>query len=255
MFMKRKLSIFTFLALIFSLIVTVFPTNSAYAEEEDRILDIYGDPITTNKDYMLVSKYWDVVGVHPSERIAPVGKNRFGLTYEKSMGWHYAIQYRKSSYYGTAETHKDTKGNEYYGTPINFETPDGLESDGYIRHNTPVTMSMWIGGPNADAGGVKKYINAKDAGWIYFSDQSKSRLIVQKVNSKELNLATGTTEILRDKFGRPCDWYSADPKNSYYGVTSTFQVQIAQYLGSNHDKMWAISAPKGIAGYELVPLP
>ncbi|PHA37938.1 hypothetical protein COE73_29550, partial [Bacillus pseudomycoides] len=77
-------------------------TNSAYAEEEDRILDIYGDPITTNKDYMLVSKYWDVVGVHPSERIAPVGKNRFGLTYEKSMGWHYAIQYRKSSYYGTA---------------------------------------------------------------------------------------------------------------------------------------------------------
>ncbi|MEH6852926.1 hypothetical protein V7062_24755, partial [Bacillus pseudomycoides] len=117
MFMKRKLPILTLLALIFSLIVTVFPTNAAFADEEDRILDIYGDPVTTNKDYMLVNKYWDVVGVHPSERIAAVGQNKFGLSYEKYAGWHYAIQYRQASYYGSAEMHKDTKGNQYYGTP------------------------------------------------------------------------------------------------------------------------------------------
>ncbi|MEY8349928.1 hypothetical protein AALF16_16785 [Bacillus cereus] len=253
MLMKRKLPILTFLAFIFSLIVTVFPTNSAYAAGDNRILDIYGDPVKTSKNYILVNKF--IHGYLIPERIAPVGKNRLGVTYEKFAGWHYAIQYKDKSYYGTAETHKDTKGNEYYGTPINLENPDGVESDGYIRHNTPLTMSMWIGGPNAEAGGIKKYINAGNLGWIYFSDQSKSTLTVQEKHSQEIFFITGKTDYLRDKMGRPTDWYNADPQNSEYGVTSYFGLETSGQPFSNQDKLWGSAMPPHLAGYELVPLP
>ncbi|MEH6889539.1 hypothetical protein V7024_07370 [Bacillus sp. JJ864] len=251
MFVKRKLPILTFLLFLFSLIVTVFPTNSAYAAEDNRILDIYGDPVKTSKDYIMVHKFID--GYLIKNRVAPVGQNRLGLTYEKYAGWHYAIQYKNKSYYGTAETHKDTKGNEYYGTPINFEAPDGVESDGYIRHNTPVTMSMWIGG-TAEAGGIKKYINAGNRGWIYFSDQSKSTLTVYEQNAKEIYLITGKTDYLRDKMGRPCDWYSADPQNSEYGVATYFELVTSEQPFSNQDKKWGSSEKPFICGYELVPL-
>ncbi|MCX2826120.1 hypothetical protein COM13_24495 [Bacillus pseudomycoides] len=254
MFMKRKLPILTFLALIFSLIVTVFPTNSAYAAEDDRILDIYGDPITTNKDYIIIDKYLRDPKVPLSKRIAPVGYNRLGVTYEKFAGWHYVIQYKKSSYYGAAELHKDTKGNEYYGTPINFEAPAGVEGDGYVRNNTPITMSMWIGGPNADAGGIKKYVNAGNRSWIYFSDQSRSNFTVKKVNSKEINLVAGKTDYLRDKLGRPTDWYNADEKQSSYGVTTVFQLNTSDQPFADQNKEWGRSAPENYAGYELVPL-
>ncbi|PFK29896.1 hypothetical protein COI93_22885 [Bacillus cereus] len=254
MFMKRKLPILTFLAFIFSLIVTVFPTNSAYAAEDDRILDIYGDPITTNKNYILVDKYLWVTGIPFEKRVAPVGQNRLGITYEKFAGWHYVIQYKNSSYYDAAEKHKDIKGNEYYGTPINFEVPSGVESDGYIRNNTPITMSMWIGGPNADAGGTKKYVNAGNRSWIYFSDQSRSALTVKKKNSKEIDLVTGKTDYLRDKLGRPTDWYNADSQQSSYGVITTFQLETSEQPFANQDKLWGISAPEDYAGYELVPL-
>jgi len=252
MFMKRKLPILTFLAFIFSLIVTVFPTNSAYAAEDSRILDIYGDPVQTSKDYIMVRKIWD--GKPRYAAYAGVGEKKLGVTYEKFAGWHYVIQYKDKSYYGTAETHKDTKGNEYYGTPINFEAPDGVESDGYIRHNTPVTMSMWIGGPNAEAGGTKKYVNAGNRGWIYFSDQSKSTLTVQEQNAKEINLITGKTDYLRDKMGRPTDWYNADPQNSEYGVTSYFELETSEQPFSNQDKLWGSSAPPYQSGFEFVPL-
>ncbi|HDX9580516.1 TPA: hypothetical protein ROX88_004165 [Bacillus pseudomycoides] len=246
MFMKRKLPILAFLLFLFSLIGTVFPTNSAYAAEGNRILDIYGDPVKTSKDYIMVRKIWD--GKPRYAAYAGVGQKRLGVTYEKFAGWHYVIQYKDKSYYGTAETRKDTKGNEYYGTPINFETPDGVEGDGYIRHNTPVTMSMGIEG-------IKKYVNAGNRGWIYFSDQSKSTLTVQEQNAKEINLITGKTDYLRDKMGRPCDWYSADPQNSSYGVTSYFELETSEQPFSNQDKLWGSSAPPYQSGYELVPLP
>ncbi|PRD03974.1 hypothetical protein CQ058_30880, partial [Bacillus sp. MYb56] len=89
MLIKRKLPILTFLAFIFSLIVTVFPTNSAYAAEDNRILDIYGDPVKTSKDYIMVRKIWD--GKPRYAAYAGVGEKRLGVTYEKFAGWHYVM--------------------------------------------------------------------------------------------------------------------------------------------------------------------
>ena len=249
--MKRKFPVLTFLTLIFSLTITFFPTNSAYAAEEDRILDIYGNPIMDNHKYILVDKGLWVTGIPFNQRIAPVGQNRLGVTYEKFSGWHYPIQYKNSSYYG-AEEHKDINGNVYYGTPVRFEVTDGgdiREEDGmvFIKNNTSIKMVMKIQG-------INKYINAGNRGWIYFSDQSSSALTVKKINAKEIQLITGRTDFLKDKFGRPTDWYTADSEQSMYGVETTFQLEPSGQMFSNNDKLWGMSIPIDHAGFELVPI-
>ncbi|WP_144509097.1 hypothetical protein [Bacillus mycoides] len=251
MFIKKKLSILTFLTLIFSLTITFFPINSAYAAEEDRILDIYGDPIVQGQKYILVDKGLWVTGIPFNQRIAPVGQNRLGVTYEIFSGYHYPIQYKNSSYYG-AEKHKDVNGNVYYGTPFMFEVTDGgdiREEDGmvFITNNTSVNMLMNIEGRH-------KYINAGNRGWIYFSDQSRSALTVKKINAKEIQLITGRTDFIKDKFGMPSDWYFADSKQSTYGVETTFQLYPSGQLFSNNDKLWGMSIPIDHAGFELVPI-
>ncbi|MGH0945229.1 hypothetical protein ACQVTS_29670 [Bacillus mycoides] len=240
---KRKLSILTFLSLVFSLIVTVFPTNSAYAAEDDRILDIYGDPIATNKDYILVFKFGG--GKH----VAPVGANKHGFTYSPYNGWYYPLQYTESSYYKKEKYHS-TKGDLYYGTPITFEVPPNNRGDGYLREGTPLVMVMRIG-ELPPLGGVPKYYMRSDSSTYLKKNDSYNATIftVSKVNSKEFNLVIDKIDIYKDKFGRPTDSYNADPKQTLYNVE-----QVLRPFGSTYHEWWVQSESKAYAGLEVVPV-
>ncbi|MBU4642719.1 RICIN domain-containing protein [Bacillus toyonensis] len=237
---KRKLSILTFLSLVFSLIVTVFPTNSAYAAEDDRILDIYGDPIRTNKDYILVYKFGG------GKNVAPVGVNRHGFTYGKYLGWDYPLQYTESSYYSESEKYTDTKGNVYYGTPINFEAPRGERGDGYLRNGTQVSVSMKIG-DNSRWGGAPKYHLTSANSPYFIQNKSKEKIYtVLKENSKELNLVADTITRHQDAYGRVADWYNAD-------YTYTVQ-RVLRPLHTGREKSWVQHEGRDYAGLEVVPI-
>lgn len=257
MFSKQKVFIFVFLI---GLLVSIFPMNSAYADSRrDCILDIYGNPVTTDKQYILVHKYLFQTGIHPRDRIAPVGHNKLGITYERYRRSYYPIQYLNSSYYGDekrmsyADFGRRVNGKEYFGTPFWIAVVAGGYRDPRnnkmcIKDNTSIKLSMYI----KDR---MEYLNVGNRSWSYFHDTSASTVTVKKRNSQEVDFATGSTDYLRDKFGRPSDWWNADPKQSSYGVSTTFQVQPTGYVGSDSNKWWGYSGPKDVAGYEFVPIP
>lgn len=259
MFIKRKFSVLAFLALIFSLTITFFPMNSAYADRSDCILDIYGNPVTTDKQYILVNKTLLQTGIHPRDRIAPVGHNKLGITYERYRRSYYPIQYENSSYYGDenrmsyADFGRRVNGNLYYGTPFWIDVVAGgyldrINNKMCIKDNTSITLSMYINDRF-------EYLNVGNRNWSSFHDTSASTITVKKRNSQEIDLVTGSTDYLKDKFGRPTDWYNADPQQSSYGVSTTFQVKPTGYVGSDSNKWWGYSGPKDYAGYEFVPVP
>ncbi|PEJ24642.1 mosquitocidal toxin protein [Bacillus pseudomycoides] len=245
---KRKLPILTFLSLVFSVIVIIFPTNSAYAEEDDRILDIYGDPIRTNKDYILVHKELEpdqAIGVPLNQREAAVGAHKHGITFETYIGWYYPVTSHNNSYFG-GEQHYDTKGNLYYGTPINFEAPRGERGDGYLRNDTQVSVSMKIGN-NSRWGGAPKYHLTGTNSPYFIQNKSQEKIYtVLKENSKELNLVADRVTLYHDKFGRPT--------TSYNAYTSYISTRVLQSWYTGREKAWVQHEGRGYAGLEVVPI-
>ncbi|SFI06140.1 MULTISPECIES: RICIN domain-containing protein [unclassified Bacillus (in: firmicutes)] len=248
---KRKRHILTILSLAFSLGVTIFPTNSAYANEveDDRILDIYGDPIRTNKDYILVHKELEpdqAIGVPLNQREAAVGAHKHGITFDTSNGSYYPATSHNDSYYG-GQKHYDTKGNVYYGTPINFEAPRGERGDGYLRNDTQVSVSMKIG-DNSRWGGAPKYnlVNHR-FGPYFIQDKSQEKIYtVLKENSKELNLVADRVTQYRDKFGRPT--------NSYNAHTSYISTRVLRSYYTGRERAWVQHEGRESAGLEVVPI-
>ncbi|QIW22457.1 hypothetical protein [Bacillus thuringiensis] len=244
MFSKQKMFIFVFLM---GLIVSIFPTNSAYAVRpnmptaaEVRINDIEGNPIVFGKKYILYTDRYN-------------SNNKFGLSYESWNGTHYPIAYKTSDYYGT---HKIRKGNiDYYGTPVIFSHIDnrngGTSGPGrggrLIKNNDQVSMYMPA---------INKYIKAPNRGWLSFTSNrtEASYMTVEKTGSNKLRLQTGSADFYYDRMGQPTDSHNANQQNSYYNVKTYFVLQSSDLAGSDANKYWGESWRFPSWNYYFVPV-
>ena len=247
MFSKQKIFIFVFLM---GLIVSIFPTNSAYAarpnmptRDEVMIRDIEGNAIVAGKKYILYTDRYD-------------SNNKFGLSYESSARTHYPIAYKTQNYYGT---HKIRRGNiDYYGTPVIFShlgNQSGSSGPGptggtgrLIQNNDEVSMYMPA---------INKYIKAPNRGWISFTSNQRdaSYMKVEKTGSNKLRLQTGTADFHHSSRGEPADsyWPSANEQNSYYNVKTYFVLQPSDQVGSDPNKYWGESWRFPSWNYYFVP--